>query len=501
MEKPGESVRQDKEYRDQLAEKRTYWQGGANNTLSEAQRDKLEEQADRAARYRRGDDDYNGDYPREFDGPIPMGIDHGRLVRNIKQYVKDGFKPKDTLNKQSPPRPLSHMLDTCPTPENPVPPPDGATSGEPNWVCINVAEYTAALLRVLGYPVRETNAYLSQGGAYTYQSAAIQVWFDGGWHWVDPYSCNFDPQTWVQGSFTDMNCVYWDGTVPVPSRWWIPEANDYLDSSFEGGYVPWEELDDDEIGNDLQERFYPRLLTSSGGAIKQAKYPSVHYPGKFEKRVYVSTPRARAQRSGVIISTYAEGVELYLVDSAGRTTDGRVNEIPGAIRMAKGTPILYSRQVWRDPKDPNGPSDTDYPSCHEKEWVFFGTEKIEAAWPEIGRHELTLYIRARADLPSCDVALDYQLLCGEHPVTVDGIPPRVSLVDGISAIKFQVTIDPVDASFHVIFDLLVRNGMLVPNQYGHAADSLHAMCHRAERYYGRCIEQPDRNKTSKDSAT
>lgn len=163
---------------------------------------------------------------------------------------------------------------------------------------------------------------------------------------------------------------------------------------------------------------------------------------------------------------------MYLVDSHGRITDGHANQIPGAIRVAAGTPILYCKQQWLDPGEDPGP---EYPPQHD-EWVFFGTQGYDATWDEIGTHPLTLYVLGT---PGTIVQLHYKLLGDPKPAAASGLPQSLRLTSEAAAVPFTVTIDPIDPAFHVLFDLLVRNGVLTPEHYDSAMHTLRAMIHRA----------------------
>ncbi|MGQ0569833.1 MAG: transglutaminase domain-containing protein [Armatimonadota bacterium] len=468
MPKPGDSVRQEDEYTDQPQEKRDYWENGFNNDLDPQQQQKLKEQADRAARYRRGDDDYNGDYPRKFDGPIPIGIDHGLLVRNVKQYVADALTPHgDNPNAVAPHRPVGGITDSNPDPHNPQGPPDGTFSGEPNWVCINLAEYMAALLRELGYPVRECNTYLSRDGKDIYQSAALQVWFEGKWHFVDPFTCTYHPAAGFPNGFTDMTTYYWDDVTAVPYKEWRV-----------GSWADWQELDDDDIGGDLQDRFYPPKSVKPGFLLEPAKPAGgIRVRGKedwFERR----SARGRSERSGVYITTQTPGVRMYVVDAQGRVTDGDVNEIPGAFRLAAGTPIKYCKQEFLEPGEELPP---DMPARFP-ETAFVGVQSFLADWTEVGTHHFVLYLHGA---PGTVVRVDHSLLGDVHPVMVKGLPRQLVLPDGGAAVRFTLTIDPIDPGFHALFEILLRKGLVLSEEYGPATDVIRAAKYRKQEWQAR----------------
>ena len=444
MPKPGQSVKQESDYQSKDSNHRDYWENGQNGGLTPEQKRKLSEHADRASRYNRPGRNYGSDVPRK---PGSADVDHGALMKNVKQYVADTLSPHgDNPNAIAPPRSLGDMLDRAGTPENPVGPPPAA---ENNWVCINLGEFMAGLLRKLCYPVRETNVYLTNGGKYQYQSAALQVWFQGKWHWVDPYTCTYDPQEAWHESFSDMDVVYWNGTEP-------PEHSDWrVLFGLNWTFSSWWELEDDEVGGDLHDRFYPKPGQEEAKPDKKGKF------------------RSKAEKAGCFIQTPTQNVRLYLADSHGRVTDSKRREIPGSYHIAAGKPIFYCKQEWLKPGEDPGP---DYPAKY-LESVFFGTHMYHAAWEEIGTHDLTLYLLGK---PGTKVELQHVVMGNPHPAAVDGLPCRVILDSEVAAIPFQVIIDPIDPSFHVLFPLLVKNGLLSSEEYISTARDVGRMFERAE---------------------
>jgi hypothetical protein len=463
VSKPGASTTQEDAYTQKDEAHRNHWENGENGDLTQPQKDKLKEQADRAGRYSDEGGTYGDDYPRTPDGKI----DHGKLVSNVKKYVSKGYPNNDNTGVVSPPRSLGHMIEVGGTPQVPRTPPDAdppTKSGETEWVCHNVAMYMAAVLRELGYAVREVNMYLSKNHAYTYQSAALQVWFEGKWHFVDPFTCTFDPLAAlaVFDSHTDIETAYWDGTRIVQKQDWrvlVPLQD------------PWKKLEAKEVGNDLHRRFYPKQTDEHGRLIvPRERYPT-RFAGLEQTRVASETTRASAEKSGVAIATPTPGVRLYLMDAQGRVTDRERRQIPGSFHVAAGTPIA---------DDPVGPIRTPEQPERTKpdafdEFVFFGTQQYSAAWSDIGSHLLILFV---AGEPGQRALLQVNVLGDVFPVTVEGLPDNVLLTSDVVAVPFSVTIDPVDPGFHAMFELLLRNGLVDAESYWPAADRVHAMIDR-----------------------
>lgn len=452
MPKPGSSVTQEEDYKSKDSDHRDYWEKGQNDGLTPEQKNKLKEHADRASRYKRPNR-YADDVPRK---PGRREVDHGALMRNVKHYTADTLKPHgDNPNAIAPKRPLGDMLDRAGTPANPVGPPPHA---ENNWVCINLAEFMAGLMRELGYPVRETNVYLTNGGEYQYQSAAIQVWFDGKWHWVDPFTCKYDPMETWQDRFSDMDVIYWDGTkTPGYRDWRVLTGMDWMTSK-------WKEMDDDEVGGDLQDRFYPK---------PGQEQPPAEGPGKY---------KAKAEKAGCFIKTKTRNVRMYLRDSHGRITDGELNEIPGAYHIRAGTPIFYCKQEWLEPGEDPGP---DYPA-RQPESVFFGTHLYRASREEIGTHELTLYLTGKSGIR---VHLEHVIMGDPNPASVRGLPEFVTLSDEVTPVPFSVTIDPVNAAFHLLYSRFSEVGLADPKHYDAMAKEVEILERRAERHRARLSER------------
>mgnify|MGYP000173620063 CR=1 FL=1 len=465
MAKPGDSVRDEPAYKAQPKAKRSHWQKGDNDKLSKAQKKKLDKKADDAAKYDRKTKKSAKDFPRKKGGKI----DHGALVRNVKQYVEDALEPdKDIAGTPAPYRGLGDIVDICSTPQKPVDP--SKDPADPDWVCTQHARYMAGIMRALGYPVREVTVGLSQKGKYTYQESAIQVWFEGKWHFADPYLCLYDPAAILgpYSSYTNYKAYYWDGTSTPGSHPAEPDPSS-----------GWKPLKDP--GADLQKRFYPSKTDDSG---KDQSLPTLfpgQVPGLDVPRVASEVVRGEGQRSGVAITTLVEGVSLWLMDAEDRVTDGNRNEIPGAIRTAAGTPISFMHEM-PEPPEPGACVDIDDDEIdRHDEWVFLGTRDLQAGFGEIGRHELTLFVQSER---AVNVELRSEILKGDHPVTVAGLPDCVQAEAGITAVPFTVTIDPADAAFYVNFDLMVRNNVLTVEHYRPAADRVLAMKFRAEDEQG-----------------
>ena len=455
--KPGTSVQKDETYKAFPTAKRRHWETGDNNDLTEAQKKKLAKKAEEAGKYNRKSKTSGKDYPRKKDGTI----DHGALVRNAKQYVEDGLEPdKDVQGNPAPYRGLDDIVDICSTPQKPIDP--SKDESDPDWVCTQHARYLAGLLRSLDYPVREVTVGLSQGGKYTYQESAIQVWFEGKWHFVDPYLCLYDPSAILgpYSQFTDYKAWYWDGTSTPESHPADPEP----DSG-------WKPLKDP--GADLQKRFYPSK-TDEKGRDRSSKEKFSSFPPGFElERVANKESPGENQRSGVFLTTRAEGVTFALMNTDGQVVDGERNEIPGAFRIPAGSPISFMHEEPAPP-EPGVKLDTVPLSLdYHDESLFFGTRDIQATYHEIGTHELTLLVSSERPLIA---NLEWKILQGEHQVTVAGLPDCVELMaDNTSAIQFSVTIDPVEGGFHTLFGVLMQNHVLNDSHYRPAADRVRAI--------------------------
>src|SRR5229473_5016243 len=156
MAEPGASVREDKDYKKEAADKRKYWETGENDSLTDDQKKKHCELAEQAAKYDRKTKKSGDDYPRSKD----KKIDHGALVRNAKEWVYDALQPhRDIKGKQNGHLKLGEIVDGSGTPEKPIDPSGGDTT-KPAWVCINCAKLLAGFLRCLDYPVREVSTWL-----------------------------------------------------------------------------------------------------------------------------------------------------------------------------------------------------------------------------------------------------------------------------------------------------------------------------------------------------
>jgi hypothetical protein len=435
MDEPGKTVRDEKEYKKEPQKKRDYWEKGENDSLTDELKEKLCKKADDAAKYDPKTKESGEDYPRTKD----KKIDHGALVHNAKRWVYDALQPhRDIPGISVGGRSLGEIVGSCSSPQKPVDPSNG-DSKLPAWVCVNCAKLLAGILRCLGYPVREVNTWLSQGNfltrTYPYQEGAIQVWFEGKWHYADAYLCIYDPEKTLSGytDYNDVNPHYWDGTEP-PTDW---RAGTRADKN-------WKELKDP--GTDLQKRFFSLKSDEHGLWFKPREGDSwrtaslLHHTGD-------------SSRSGIFIRTFDEGATLYLTDSEGRITDGVRNEIPGAFRMPAGTPITYAEML-----DPGRP--VDGPAV-QPEWVFFGTRLQIAEFEEIGEHELTLMVLSQ----SHSVRLEVEVISSDHRVSIAGLPDHVDVADGVGSVPFNVTIDPIDPGFHVSFNILLHLGLVRPEHY------------------------------------
>jgi hypothetical protein len=113
--------------------------------------------------------------------------------------------------------------------------------------------------------------------------------------------------------------------------------------------------------------------------------------------------------------------------------------------------------------------------------VFFGTRTQIGEYDDIGAHEVTLF--AVGDAPEARLSLE--VVCGDHLVTLGGLPETIELTDGVGSTSFSVTIDPVDAAFHMQFDALLARGLVRRDNYRVAADAIRAVQLRALAHHGK----------------
>lgn len=447
MKRTGLEVQEEDLYQLQDVNLRRYWEHGENAGLSLDQRNTLLRWAHSAA------------------GQCLEGNDHGNLIYAIAQFVHNAMPPGDIEGTESPQRPLAFIIDTGVGEGGVRRPP--STSGEdekPGWVCINAVQLAAGMLRELGYPVRECNVLLAQNGSYTsgfrgaiYQEAALQVWFTGGWHWVDPYLLIFDPAvTRDDGSRykVDQPC-YWSGTTS-PTSWLPGRSGDR--------WVPFGLQD--SLGSDLHKRFYPRQLDARGCEGPQVPRTRVRRISSVVDR------RGGTVTSGVFIRTPTQRVALSLEDALGRKTNANGSDIPGSIHIARGTPFTALDTRFGSP--------AIYRCCDKylahHETIFFGTESLLASWEEIGHHPLVLTIEGPANAA---VEIFHETTAGDHVVTVGGMPSIVRLSNGSARCALDVYIDPLDAQFHSSFSLLVSRGILDYRMYWPATDDIRAAKERS----------------------
>ncbi|MDE8668417.1 hypothetical protein PY310_07465 [Pseudarthrobacter sp. H3Y2-7] len=426
---------------------RRYWEFGENAGLSSKQRYTLLRWARSAA------------------GQVEKDHDHGKVVYAVAQFVHDAMPPGDIEGTESPPRRLAWIIDTG-VGECGVRPPHSGPEGKESvrWVCINAAQLAAGMLRELGYPVRECNVILAQNGSYlsgftgaVYQEAALQVWFTGGWHWVDPYLLIFDPAATRDDSSrykVDQPC-YWSGTTTPIS--WLPGRQGDL-------WVPFGVQE--SLGSDLHKRFYPRKLDDKG-----CEHP--HVAGSRVRRISsVVDRRGGTVTSGIFIRTPTPGVTLSLEDALGRKSDAKHREIPGSIHIARGTPFTaFDTRVLRPA--PGWGADRDL-AHHET--IFFGTQSLLASWEEIGHHPLVLTVEGPA---RASVEVSDETTAGDHVITVCGLPPIVRIPNGSAKCSVDIYIDPLDAQFHSSFSLLAARGFLDYGMYWPATVDIRAIRERS----------------------
>lgn len=442
MPNPGDAVRDEPAYKKLPADKRDYWEKGANKDLTQAQKDKLADECAKAGKYNRKSKTYSDDFPTAKDGKV----DHGAVLRNAKEYVHDKLQPAaDKETARAPPRPLGGMIDLGSSPDAPQNPPDNPATGHnaaaPDWVCINHAEYLAALMRCLGYPVREANVKLTKWldswhlNQVDYQEAAVQVWFGGKWHFADPYHCIFDPACVLEtySTYKRWLLYVWDGTTSPSS---------YMPVNNKGKAGDW--VQEDETGNDLQKRFYS-LAPSVGGS----RNALLRGDGWHDACVYSSDP-APKWIPGVVIAPVSEHgpghaiSKLSLVDDEERITDGVRGEIPGTSRSVGGTlvPFVKGRKSEED----------HIPTVHAGEFIFIGAESLIPRFDEIGTRDLTLQVRGPAGVA---IPLSWAAALSDYPVTIEGLPPEVIPgATGVVPVPIRVTIDPANPPTHLLFTLM-----------------------------------------------
>jgi hypothetical protein len=440
-------VREEDTYRAYDANYRHYWEIGENATLSLSQRSMLLGWASSAA------------------GQAAQEDDHGDIVRAVAQFVHDAMPPGDIDGTESPYRPLSWIIDTHVGEGGVRRPPSVSGCRElPGWVCINAVQLAAGMLRELGYPVRECNVVLAQNGSYVqgfngalYQEAALQVWFSGGWHWVDPYLLIFDPAATRDDNSkykVDQPC-YWSGTT-CPTSWLPGRAGDQ--------WIPFGLRD--SLGSDLHRRFYPKELDDRGCEVLQAPASRVRRMSSVVDR------RGGTITSGVFIRTSTPGVALSLEDASGRRSDAQHHEIPGAVHTSRGTPFTALDTRFGNP----GTYSCSGKTFEHHETIFFGTESLLASWDEIGHHSLVLTLQG----PSrSSVKVHHETTAGDHLVTVCGLPAVVQMTNGSARCHIEVYVDPLDAQFHSSFSLLASRGVLDYGMYWPATDDIRAALERS----------------------
>jgi hypothetical protein len=161
-----------------------------------------------------------------------------------------------------------------------------------------------------------------------------------------------------------------------------------------------------------------------------------------------------------------------LEDASGRKADAHHDEIPGAVHIARGTPI--SALDSRIEKALSYSCSVNPPLHFET--IFFGTESLLASWEEVGRHPLMLALEGPS---GASVELVHETTSGDHVITICGLPPEVRLVDGRVKCFVDVYIDPLDAHFHSSFSLLASGGVLDYKMYWPATDDIRAVQERA----------------------
>jgi len=329
--RPGVSVRMEAPYRRLDCELRAYWECGENADLTPPQHRILRQRAAAAARY-------GGSGERIQTETMGSRREHGIVVRSVMEFVHHAMPRGDIEGSESPPRPLGRILETGVGGRCPVSPPDAeGRRGAPGWVCINATVFAGALLRELGYPVRECNVYLAQSGSFetglrgaVYQETALQVWFSGGWHWADPYLAVYDPAATRddRSAYKIDRPYFW--SRPTPPREWRFTAT-------EDGWRPFSL--DDPLGTGLQQRFQPPPIAQRSSSVTGERH-GAHGP-RVKISQFAGERRTGTATSGVFIRTRCDRVRFSLRDRHGRVTGTESQEIPGGVHIRSGAPVPH----------------------------------------------------------------------------------------------------------------------------------------------------------------
>jgi hypothetical protein len=119
------------------------------------------------------------DFPRKPD----KSIDHAQVAKNVKEWVDSTLEPDGYPHPMyATDKDIYDKLDAQGG-KGAIPPVEEA------HICIEHAKLMASLMRELGYPTREKNVALSVAEDEYVQEAAVNVWYDGAWHFFDPFLC------------------------------------------------------------------------------------------------------------------------------------------------------------------------------------------------------------------------------------------------------------------------------------------------------------------------
>jgi hypothetical protein len=386
---PGKKVRESEEYKKENPDqaKRDYYEKGGEKTNHDGKcRAKV---AYKAARYKGPKNGYESgtttDSSGHSDGPRPkagggdyedsMPTDPAEIAHNVYKFVEDVTYPK----KQ--PNPFNDDGDICNQVESGAID-VGKASTDQTFMCIETIHFFTSLMRELGFPVREKNVLPSfSDGTYDVQTAAANVYYDGEWHFFDPWE-----------SFTS--------------------STDYLTEDGHAGYVGPDSFHDVDI--------WIRESAPTTGDYGFTKGGTTPYPG-WKK---ITTHK----ENGAKIETRTFAVRLGVRDADGLLTGGTagvaVTEIPDSLY------VPWDREVQESHALEPGPE-------------VYGAELVTLLYaydepPGIHDYELELF-NPSPDLQ--EVTVDLQGLPWTVDVRVE--PPVLSAVlapGDLVSFPFQVTI-------------------------------------------------------------
>lgn len=219
----GKMQRENKEYQKEnpdVAKRSYYEKGGASSNDDSKCRARV---AYKAARYQGPKNGYKADRTDDGTGhkdgprPEPGGGNYAAdmpdkahdIINNIYKFVEDVVYPKKASNPNDP---YISDKDFCDKIESGLLDIGKAEDGHP-FVCKETVHFFTSLCRELGFPTREKNVLPSlKDNTYDIQTAAANIWYDGEWHFFDPWE-----------SFT--------------------ASTGYLERTGHGGYGPYHDAD------------------------------------------------------------------------------------------------------------------------------------------------------------------------------------------------------------------------------------------------------------------